>query len=338
MTTEEKLASIPRCAGVEAPVDGYVPPRAVVTRGPDNDNDPAWRSLLEQVGMSLDPHGRYHVSPPEPGLEHWLEQLRALDTAPTYVNGVPVRRQACTPMRFEVACYELSANVGLGSGARERITKVMTLWEAAAFVRAGRCPHYKYSATADRWSGDSVMSWDHIEMVRVRVEFVALGGGELWDTIEQAAWQWRQLYLAQQREEQRERYRWKRATPSGRAQHNAAKAAGYHARKACTIAVRGCAECGVPFAINKVARARGSDRHCSLSCAAKARVRKNGGRFGNSVGKPVVIDGVARTRREWAEHFGISLVAVHYRMTVRGMSEVEALTTPKSPGRRKVAA
>jgi hypothetical protein len=182
------------------------------------------------------------------------------------------------------------------------------------------------------------MAWDHIEMVRVRVEFVALAGGELWDTIEQAAWQWRQLYLEQQREEARERDRWKRATPSGRAKLAAAKRTSYAARKACTVAVRGCAECGAPFPINKVARARGSDRHCSLSCAAKARVRKQGGRFGNSVGKPVIIDGVARTRREWAEHFGISLVAVHYRMTVRGMSEVEALTTPKAPGRSRRAA
>lgn len=177
------------------------------------------------------------------------------------------------------------------------------------------------------------MAWDQIEMVRVEGEFLRLGGGDLWDIIEGAAWQWRQLYLAQQREEQRERYRWKRATPSGRAQIAATKREGYQAAKTCTVAVRGCAECGKPFAVNKVARSRGTDRTCSLSCAAKARTRKLGGRFGNSIAKPVIIDGVARSRREWSEHFGISLVSVHYRMTVRGMSEVEALTTPKTPGR-----
>ncbi len=175
------------------------------------------------------------------------------------------------------------------------------------------------------------MTWAPVEIVRVRAELLSLAG-DTWDAIEQAAWQWRQLYLAQQREEQRDRYRWKRATPTGRAEIKASKRANYIARKACTVAVRGCAECGAPFAINKVARARGTDRHCSLSCAAKARTRNMGGRFGNSIGKPVVIDGIARTRREWAEHFGISLVSVHYRMTVRGMSEIEALTTPKTPG------
>jgi hypothetical protein len=178
------------------------------------------------------------------------------------------------------------------------------------------------------------MPWDDLEMVRVHGTFQTLGGGDLWDTIENAAWQWRQLYLAQQREEERDRARWKRATPSGRAQIAAAKRASYHAGKACAVAIRGCAECRAPFPVSKVARARGTDRHCSLSCAAKARTRKLGGRFGNAIGRPVVIDGVARTRREWAEHFGISLVSVHYRMTVLGLSEVEALTRPKKPGKR----
>lgn len=181
------------------------------------------------------------------------------------------------------------------------------------------------------------MAWDGVEMVRIEGEFLSLGGGDLWDTIEDAAWQWRQLYLAQQREDARERDRWKRATPSGRAKLAIAKREAYQAAKACTVAVRGCAECGKPFPVSKVARKRGADRHCSLSCAAKARTRKMGGRFANSIGKPVVIDGVARTRREWAEHFGISLVSVHRRMTVLGMSEVEALTRPKTPGRGRAA-
>lgn len=174
------------------------------------------------------------------------------------------------------------------------------------------------------------MTWAPLEMSRVRGEFLTLTGGDQWDTIENAAWQWRQLYLAQQREDERERARWKRATPSGRAKIAEAKRAHYHAAKACAVAVRGCAECGHPFPVSKVARARGTDRHCSLSCAAKARTRKAGGRFGNSIPKLVTIDGVTRTRREWAERYGISLVSVHYRMTVLGLSEVEALTRPKA--------
>lgn len=90
---------------------------------------------------------------PEQGtVEYWACQLERLEHGPTYVNGVPVRRLPCEPMRFEVAMYELSACVGLGTGARQRITRIMTLWEAARFVRDGRCPHHKYSASADRWS------------------------------------------------------------------------------------------------------------------------------------------------------------------------------------------
>jgi hypothetical protein len=119
-------------------------------RRPDNDNGDH-EALLEQVGMRVDESG-YHLTPPEPGLEHWVEQLRELEHGPTYVHGVPVRRLPCVPMRFEVGCYELSACTGLGTGARQRITKVMSLWEAAAFVRFGKCPHYKYSATSDRWT------------------------------------------------------------------------------------------------------------------------------------------------------------------------------------------
>jgi hypothetical protein len=181
------------------------------------------------------------------------------------------------------------------------------------------------------------MTWDEREMVRVEGTFLTLSGGELWDTIEDAAWQWRQLYLAQQREQARERDRWKRATPSGRAKLASKKRAGYRAAKSCTVAVRGCAECGQLFAVSKVARKRGTDRHCSLSCAARARTRQMGGRFANSIAKPVVIGGVARTRREWAAHYGISLASVHRRMTVLGLSEVEALTRPKTPGRRRAA-
>lgn len=177
------------------------------------------------------------------------------------------------------------------------------------------------------------MTWDRREVrARIATDFVAFGGGNMWDVIVDAAWGWRQLYLAQQCAEQKERERWRRATPSGRARIRQKKLAQYHAAKERIVAVRGCAECGQPFGINQVARARKNDRHCSLSCVAKARVRKLGGRFGKSIAKPVVINGEARSRGEWAEHYGISLVSVHYRMTVKGMSEVEALTTPK--GRR----
>lgn len=64
MTTEEKLASIPRCEGVEAPSDYYVPPRAEAKR--HDSSDPAWHALLAQVGMRVDEDGRYYTTRPEP--------------------------------------------------------------------------------------------------------------------------------------------------------------------------------------------------------------------------------------------------------------------------------
>lgn len=179
------------------------------------------------------------------------------------------------------------------------------------------------------------MTWDRREVrARIATEFITLGGGNMWDIIVDAAWGWRQLYLAQQCEEQRERHRWQRATPSGRARVRERKRNQYHAAKTRTVGVRGCVECGQLFAVSQMARARKKDRHCSLSCVAKARTRKLGGRFGKSIARQVVINGQARSRGEWAEHFGISLVSVHRRMTVLGMSEVEALSRPRRPGKR----
>jgi hypothetical protein len=148
----ERAAHVARCLANVDDTPHELPPlgwqERLGTARPDNDN----AALLEQVGMYVDEAGRYHVTPTEPGLEHWLEALRALEHGPTYLNGVPVTRLACSPMRFRVALYELTAEAGLGCGARIRREVVMSLWEAARFIRAGRCPHHKYSAPADRWT------------------------------------------------------------------------------------------------------------------------------------------------------------------------------------------
>ncbi len=64
LTTEEKLALVPRCEGVGAPSDYYVPPRAEAKR--QDPSDPAWHELLAQVGMRMDEHGQYQVTPPPP--------------------------------------------------------------------------------------------------------------------------------------------------------------------------------------------------------------------------------------------------------------------------------
>ncbi len=64
LTTEERLTLVPRCEGVEAPRDYYVPPRAEPT--PHDPRDPVWHELLAQVGMSVDAEGRYFVTRPPP--------------------------------------------------------------------------------------------------------------------------------------------------------------------------------------------------------------------------------------------------------------------------------
>ncbi len=67
LTTDERLALVPRCEGVEAPCDYYVPPRAEAKR--HDPQDPAWHELLAQVGMSVDADGQYFITRP-PACDH----------------------------------------------------------------------------------------------------------------------------------------------------------------------------------------------------------------------------------------------------------------------------
>lgn len=106
---------------------------------------PDYRATLAELGMHLDAEGRYRITPPdEHGLDPWLERLRALEGGvPANLNGVPVTRLPCSPVRFRVGRYELTANVGLGTGGRDRRTEILSLREAAVRVRSGRFPHFR---------------------------------------------------------------------------------------------------------------------------------------------------------------------------------------------------
>lgn len=112
---------------------------------------PGYRATLEQLGMRLGDDGRMYVEPVR-DLEFWRAQLLALDHAPAYLNGVPVTALPCRPRRYRVAVAEYTAAVGLGTGARQRRELVMSLGEAAAFVHAGRFPHWQYNRATDRWT------------------------------------------------------------------------------------------------------------------------------------------------------------------------------------------
>lgn len=161
---------------------------------------------------------------------------------------------------------------------------------------------------------------------RIRAEFLTLGGGEPWDRIERAAWAFRQRFL-----EERRRLR---ALPETRARENRARRGYYRDWTERLVAVRGCKECGQPFGLSHAQKQRRRDlRYCSRSCAAKARVRRHGVHVPASTPELVTIDGVTRTRRAWAAHFGISLVSVYARVQ-RGMSLVDAFRSPKAQGSR----
>lgn len=140
-STERKLAEWPNAdAPHHFPRPGWQ--ERIPTGRPEH---PGYRATLAELGMRLDDEGRYRVTPPdEHGLDPWLERLRALEGGvPENLNGVPVTRLPCSPMRFRVGRYELTANVGLGTGGRDRRTDVLTLREAAARVRSGRFPHFR---------------------------------------------------------------------------------------------------------------------------------------------------------------------------------------------------
>jgi hypothetical protein len=126
------------------------------TKAPERDDvEPAatYEEALAQLGMGVDnDNGRMTVLPLY-SIEYWKEQLRALEGGvPSYVNLTPVKRLPCVPLRFEVGMYELTAEVGLGTGGRQRITKILTLHEAAERVQKGHFPHFKYIRSQDRWA------------------------------------------------------------------------------------------------------------------------------------------------------------------------------------------
>lgn len=150
-STAIKLADV----STEVPSDpAYGPWCADYGVGKERDpNDPAYHATLEQLGMRADNDngGRMTVLPID-SIENCKIRLLALEPGdPTYVNSVPVKRIPCTPIRFEVGFYELTAEAGLGTGGRIRRTKILTLSEAAERVQTGYFPHFKYLRTQDRW-------------------------------------------------------------------------------------------------------------------------------------------------------------------------------------------
>ena len=166
--------------------------------------------------------------------------------------------------------------------------------------------------------------WDGLEMVRIEGDFLSLAGtGEIWDRVENVAWQQREREKMRSREkvlDLRSRLPWRLA-------HAAWERAARQRNKVRDGAVRCCSICRRMYVATRQQLIDGT-RHCSQQCA---------GRYRYSLHPPpkpvryVTIDGKRRRLTEWAKHFGITVSRVYRRME-EGMSDVEALTKPKNTG------
>lgn len=164
------------------------------------------------------------------------------------------------------------------------------------------------------------MAFDSLEWVRVEAEFLELGGGDIWDRVENVAWQQLQNERAASTEKQREF----RSRQSGRLYHSRAERERRVRNKGIDSVVRCCAVCRMMYVQSHQQRLDGT-RFCSLTCAGKYRVARR------PIRPPrlVTIGKKTRSLRDWAKHYGIGIEMVYRRMK-GGMSDVEALTKPKT--------
>lgn len=217
------------------------------------------------------------------------------------------------------------------------------------------------------------MSWDDLEMVRVNGEFLSLGGGDLWEHVENTAWLLQQLKLEKQRV-------WAtqyRRRPSTRLASNAREREQRRRNKTVDAAVRCCAICRRMYVIT-LQQVHDKTRFCSRTCAARHAVKvrppntikryqrletvadetkplkdwasdlgiakgslyrriRNGMATATALCTPkirpaermVTIGGETKSLNDWARHYGLNVTTVYWRMKNKGMSEIEALTTPR---------
>lgn len=175
------------------------------------------------------------------------------------------------------------------------------------------------------------MPFADAELVHVYAEFLALGGGSLWDRVEDAAW----LRVERERERSADKQKTRRATVFGKRAHARAERERRQRDKTRVVRVRACRLCKSTFGVTAAQVADRTGRFCSPRCAGRWRRARH-------APKPtrlVTIGDKTLPLPTWAERLGISLSIVYRRMR-EGMSPVEALTAPKTRagGRRRAAA
>lgn len=165
------------------------------------------------------------------------------------------------------------------------------------------------------------MAWEFDELVRVHVEVLALSSAEeQWDRVEATLWLRHQIERDTYADKQREF----RSRQHGRLYHSNYERTRRKRNKERAAVVRCCEVCRGMFTLTATQHADGT-RFCSLRCAARYRIRRHQPR----PTRMVTIGKATRSLPEWAAHYGIGVSMVYRRMR-EGMSEVEALTTPKA--------
>jgi len=175
------------------------------------------------------------------------------------------------------------------------------------------------------------MAYDGLEYVRIEGEFLTLAGGDIWERVENVAWQ-RKLY---ERLTSTDKQREFRGRQHGRLYHRRYECDRRKRNKAVVSRIRCCKQCRAMFTLSATQLADGrkratAGRFCTRTCFGKWNRTR--------VLQPVPTRLVTIGRKtcplpQWAAHYGITVSMVYRRMRA-GMTEVEALTTPKAKGKR----
>jgi len=166
------------------------------------------------------------------------------------------------------------------------------------------------------------MTWGELMPLEVAAEFRRLMGFP-YEHVENA------LFNAYKYQESAwaEHGQWWRRTTRGKAYLREYGVERVKRMKATTVAVRGCASCGKPFAVSAYRVERGRDRVCSPECRGSAR--KNIQR--------ITIGGQSMPLVRWAEKNGLALRTVWARVS-RGWAVERAISTPAANRGQKTRA
>lgn len=167
------------------------------------------------------------------------------------------------------------------------------------------------------------MAWDALEFVHVEAEFLELGGGAIWERVEEACW----ARLEREKIESREASREFRSRAFGRAYHRHYQRQMRVRHKKQDAAVRCCGVCRRMFLLSRMQHLDGT-RFCSPKCAARYRYDKRGGNIRPR--QMLVVNGKRVSLIDAARRAGLHVSTVRARLRA-GMAAEKALALPLIP-------